>query len=98
MAMAADSTRPVTPAIAGNDEEKEVVKFADLIYSSEDRTVTPPYGVSVADLCGMNQIGAEDENMAKLRELGNHDGLLSRLVTNRDNGVAANSLEQRRQL
>ncbi len=87
----------MTPAAAGDSDEEEV-KFAELVYSPEDRKVTPPYGVSVADLCGMNQIGSDDENMAKLRELGGHDGLLSKLVTNRDEGVAANTLEQRRQM
>ncbi len=88
----------VRPAVPAADSDEEEVKFAELVYSPEDRKVTPPYGVSVADLCGMNQIGSDDENMAKLRELGSHDGLLSKLVTNRDEGVAASTLEQRRQM
>lgn len=78
-----------------DDEDDDEVQVADLAFSEADNKVHAPYGLSVAQLCRLNQLGQEAANLAALQEYGGQEGLLEKLKAHEEDGIPASSVSSR---
>ena len=94
MAAPADvETGALAPQESGEDEHE--LQMADVAFSEEDNKRHDPFQLSVAELCKLNQLGQDAECLKALQEFGGQEGLLAKLQTHMEDGVAAASVAQR---